>query len=420
MSSATHSTSISGYHPVLTHWSPLDPAELANPYPTLAMARREAPVFFSEFFGGWVVTRYDDILAVVKDTKTFSNKGSLGPAIVPDDSRHLLPNGYPWAYPSLENNDPPDHTRIRRLANQAFKSTVIAAQEPSVLRITEELIAKFEGHGAVEFMSQFANLLPGYVMCEILSVPRAMTEPVVQWSDEMIALLDPNLPHDEMTRIVQNQARWYEFCQEFIADRRANPGEDIMTRLIQARVDDHAALTEPELISAFCHFLIGGNETTRRLLGNLVLCLLDHPDQLAAVIEDRSLVEPAVLETLRYMSSVRGLYRNTTADVALGNVQIPAGAAVVLMWASANHDEDKFGAPETFDIFRTDADRHLSFSRGAHFCIGAPLALLEARVALNAILDKMPGLRRSDDSPLVWSPLVLHMGLEQLQLAWDT
>lgn len=416
--STTDSTSISGYHPVLTKWNPLDHAELANPYPTYALARREAPVFFSEFFGGWVVTRYDDILAVVKDTESFSNKRSLGPAIVPEDARHLLPNGYPWAHPSLENNDPPAHTRIRRLANEAFKSSVIAAQEPNVVRITDELVAKFKDRGKVEFMSEFANLLPGYVLCELLGVPRSMTEQVVQWSDEVTEGLDPNLSHDEKMRMSRNQARWYQFCEEFIADRRANPGDDIMSLLIQARIDDEAALTDAELISTFCHFLIGGNETTRRLLGNLVLCLLDHPEQLAAVVEDRSLVDPVIQETLRYMSSVRGLYRNTTADVTLAGVQIPAGATVVLMWAAANHD-DKFESPETFNIFRKHADKHLSFSRGTHFCIGSPLALLEARAALNTILDNMPGLRRIDNSPLVWSPFVLHSGLEKLDLAWD-
>ncbi|HKP42743.1 cytochrome P450 [Mycobacterium sp.] len=417
-SSSNDPTSISGFHPTLTHWNPLEPAELANPYPTYAQARHEAPIFYSQFFGGWVVTRYDDIQAVVKDTKTFSNSGSLGPAIVPDEARHLLPNGYPWAYPSLENNDPPCHTRIRRRANEAFKSSVIAAEEPNVVRITDELFSRFERAGQVEFMGQFANLLPGYALCEVLGVPRSMTEQVVQWADEVVALLDPNIAHDELMRIAENQANWYKFCEEFIGDRRANPGDDVMSGLISARVDDEPALSDRELISTFCHFLIGGNETTRRFLGTLILCLLDHPDQMAAVSADRRLIEPTIQETLRYMSSVRGLYRTATADVELGGVRIPEGAPVVLMWASANHD-DKFEAPETFNIFRKHADRHLAFSRGAHFCIGAPFALLESRVVLNAVFDRMPGLRRADDKPLKWTPGVLHSGVETLHLAWN-
>ena len=411
-------TSASGYHPALTHWNPLEPAELANPYPTFAKARREAPIFYSQFFQGWVVTRYNDIQTVIKDTNVFSNSGALGPAIVPDEARHLLPNGYPWAYPTLENNDPPAHTRIRRLANQAFKSSVIAAQETHVARITDELFRKFEGSGQVEFMSEFADVLPGYVLCEVLGVPRSHIDQVIKWSDEVVDLLDPNISHEKLMRIAENQASWYEFCEAFVADRRANPGDDIMSVLIGARDGDEPALADQELISVFCQFLIGGTETTRRFLGTLILCLLDHPEQLAAVAADRSLIEPTIQEALRYMSSVRGLYRTTTADVELGGVHIPADAPVVLMWASANHD-DKFEDPETFNIFRKHADRHLAFSRGAHFCIGAPLALLESRVALNAVLDRMPGLRRADEAPLTWTPGVLHSGVKTLHLTWN-
>lgn len=412
-------TETPGYHPVLTHWNPLDPGELADPYPTFAMARKECPVFYSEFFNGWVVTRYDEIIKVVKDTSRFSNAISLGTAQVPAETAHLLPDGLPWSCPSLENNDPPRHTRIRKLANEAFKPSVIAKREPEITQTADALIDVFIDNGQADLVSQFANLLPGYVMCDVLGVPKDMTEKAVRWADQMVMCLDPSLSHDELVRISYDQADFYAFLQGLIADRRSNPGQDIITRLLEARIDEGPALTDSEVISAVSHFLIAGNETTRKLIGNMIYCLLRNPDQLTAVYNDHSLIDATVQETLRYITSVRGLPRITTEDVEVGGVRIPEGQFVAVMWSSANHDETKFEDPEKFNIFRDDSDRHIAFNRGPHFCIGAPLATLETRIALFRLLDRLPNLRRANDEPLEWEPLVLHMGLKRLDIAWD-
>lgn len=408
-----------GFHPVLSRWNPLAPEELADPYRTFALSRREAPVFYSEFFHGWVVTSHDLIVELLPNTETFSNAASIGSADVPAEVKHRLPGGYPWAYPSLENNDPPSHTRIRKLANVGFKPTAIAAKEPSVRRIADRLIDRFADRGEADFVAAFANKLPGLVMCDILGVPDDDADDVVRWSDDTLIMMDPNIDSAERVRLANGQADFHAFCEDFIADRRANPRDDVMSRLIYATVEGEPALTNTELISTFSHFLIGGNETTRRLLGLMVLWLLDHPDQLDAVKQDPTLTKRTVEETLRYTSPVKGLFRNTTRDAELGGVTIPAEQVVVVMWAAANRDETKFARPDEFDIFRADAQQHLAFSRYAHFCIGAPLARLEGRVALQRLLARLPGLRRANDDPLEWLPLVLHMGLGRLDLAWD-
>lgn len=405
-------------HAELSAWNPLDPSELANPYRTFATARTEAPVFYSDFFQAWVVTRYDDIITLLRDTARFTNRSAIGSGEVPESLQSLLPKGYPWDYPSLVNNDPPSHMRIRRLSNEAFKASVVAKEEPAIRAMVDALIDEFVNEGETDFVAAFANKLPGLVMCRILGVPDEDAGQVIRWGDDVIVMKNPNLSLDERTELARGQADFYAFCESFIADRREQPRDDIMSRLVYARVEDEPALTEQEVISTFSQFLVGGTETTRRLLGSLMLRLLEHPDQLAAVQADLGLVDAAVQETLRQVSPVKGLFRRTTDEVELGGTTIPADQVVVVMWASANHDETHFERPEEFDIFRPNAWKHMAFSKFTHHCIGAPLAQLEARVALEQLLTRLPNVRRANSAELEWLPLVLHMGVKQLDIAW--
>jgi cytochrome P450 len=409
-----------GYHPVLTHWNPLEPSEVADPFRAFAIARREAPVFYNEFYRAWIIAGYDEVQAVMKDTKRISNRQAIGSGEIPDDLRELMPNGFVWDYPSLENNDPPGHTRIRKLADEAFNRNRVNEREPEVHLLVDELIDGFVNDGHVEFMSRFADPLPSIAICRFLGVPEDMSAQVMAWSDATTVMMDPNLPLEKRRELARGQADFYSFCESFIEERRQRPKDDLMSRLIDARVEGEAALTVPELISTFSHFLLGGNLTTRRLLGNMVLRLLQYPDQMEAVRHDLKLAPRAVEEALRHVAPVKCLGRTTLEPVDIGGVTIPAGEDLLVMWASANHDEKKFERPEEFDIFRKDVRRHVAFSKFAHFCIGAPFARLEARVALEQLLTRLPNLRRADVEPLQWAPLVNHMGLERLNLAWDT
>jgi cytochrome P450 len=408
-----------GYHPLLTSWNPLEPAFIADPYPMFAVARAEAPVFFSDFYKAWIIAGYDEVNAVMKDTKRISNRQAIGSGEIPEDLRELMPNGFVWDYPSLENNDPPSHTRVRKLADEAFNRNRVNEREPEVRALADELIDRFVDEGHVELMSHFADPLPSIAICRFLGIPEAVSGQVMAWSDATTVMMDPNLPMETRRELARGQADFYAFCEEFIEERRAHPKNDLISRLIEARVEGEAALTVPELISTFSHFLLGGNLTTRRLIGNMVLRLLQHPAQLAAVQGDLSLAPRAVEETLRHVTSVKCLGRTTLEEVEIGGVRIAAGEDLLVMWASANHAETKFERPEEFDIFRKDVHRHVAFSKFAHFCIGAPFARLEARVALEQVLTRLRNIRRADDGPLDWAPLVNHQGLERLELAWD-
>jgi cytochrome P450 len=408
-----------GYHPLLTRWNPLHPDEVADPYRMFAVARREAPVFYNDFYRAWIIAGYAEVSAVLKDTKRITSRQTIGSGEIPDELRDLMPEGFVWDYPSLINNDPPAHTRIRKLADEAFNRQLVNQREPEIRELADHLINEFVQDGTVEFMSRFANPLPALAICHFLGVPDDMAGQVIEWSDATNVMMDPNLESSERVRLARGQADFRVFCESFIEERRERPRDDLMSRLIEARVEGEQALTVPELISTFSHFLLGGNVTTRRLLGNMVLRLLQHPDQLAAVTREPELASKAVEESLRHTTPVKCLGRTTLEPVDVGGVTIPAGEDLLVMWASANHDEAKFESPESFNIHRQDVHKHVAFSKFAHFCIGAPFARLEARVSLEQILARMPNLRWANDAPVRWLPLVNHMGLERLDLAWD-
>ncbi|MGH8569827.1 MAG: cytochrome P450, partial [Gammaproteobacteria bacterium] len=263
----------------------------------------------------------------------------------------------------------------------------------------------------------------GLVMCRLLDIADEDAPKFVGWVDHLLRLFDPALPKDERLAACRSSADFYAFCEEEIRRRRQAPQRDFITVLLEARSDEgqgEPMLSQREVISVLSQILIGGTETTRRSIGNLVLLLLSHPEQLAAVREDASLIAPAIEESLRHTGTVKGLFRRTTCDVELGGVTIPSGALVMVTWASANRDEQVFNSPDKFDIFRTDIDRHIAFSRGPHFCLGVPLARLELRVALERLLSRLPNLRRTDQRPIEWVSSLTNQGPQRLDVTWGT
>jgi cytochrome P450 len=405
---------------MLAKWNPLDPAQLDDPYPSYALARRQAPVFYNEYFDAWCVTRYEDVLAAVKDTSRLSSREATGSDRVPDELVSLLPNGYPWSEPTLVNNDPPAHTRVRRLVNEAFCRPLIAARESEIARIVEGLIDEFESAEHCDLVSQFAKPLPVIVICRLLGVPDEHAAQVVTWSEAKLGMINPNLDDDTLIALARGQANFYDFCEAFIEEQRTLRHSDTLVRhLLDARsTGDEPVLTQREVISVVAQLLLGGNSTTRRLITNMMLRLNEHPAQLEAIRVDSSLARAAVEESLRHTTSVKGLYRTATATFRLGRVTIPEGARVVVFWASANRDETKFERADEFDIFRPDTERHIAFSRFAHFCLGASLARLEARLALDKLLSRLPDLRLAGTDAYAWEPLALHQGLSRMDVQW--
>ncbi len=368
-------------------YHPAAPEVKANPYPYYAYLRAHAPVYHLKDLGWWAISRYADVDFILKNPKLFSSAtmfasffGDMDP--VPDA-------------PSLIASDPPVHTRLRKLVNKGFTPKLIRAMELHIRTITQDLFALVAGQTDIDFVRDLALPLPVIVIAEMLGVPPQERADFRRWSDDLIAAANPPHSPEEKQRIQASMAEFRAYFEAAIAARRTAPSDDVISTLIKAE-EENQILTAGEILSLAVLLLFAGNETTTNLLGNTMLALLSHPDQLAAVQADHSLIPNVVEETLRYDAPVVGLLRQATEDVELSGTTISAGAMVLPLFASANHDETRFPDPERFDITR-NAGGHLAFGYGIHFCLGAPLARLESIVALQELFTRYASIQRADD-----------------------
>jgi cytochrome P450 len=361
-----------------------DPAVLPDPYPVLASLREASP--FAQFNGTFVVVgRHADCSAVLRDPNASSERGrSLIAAAAERRTRER---------PSFLSLDPPDHTRLRRLVSKAFTPRTIARLEPRIRAITGELLAAASGAGQLEVISQLAYPLPVRIISELLGVPVEDYPRFAGWSARLAYSLQPGfgISHEEArerdaaARLASDEFAAY--FRELIAARRARPEPDLLSDLIRAE-DDGAKLTEDELIATCVLLLVAGHETTVGLISNAILALLRHPDQLAMLRADAALAGAAVEEALRYDAPVQMTGRVVRGEMKIGDVAAPDGALVLLLLAAAGRDPEVFPDPDRFDISRRGAG-HLAFAAGPHFCLGAPLARLEATIVLQAFAARI-------------------------------
>jgi len=377
----------------------LRPEFLADPYPVYAMLRAAQPVLRMPLpgteTGGCVVTRYEDVQQVVRDAR-FSvdrrrsefmqrNRDALPPAL----AQALL--GEQGGLRSMLITDPPDHTRVRGLVNKAFTPRHVARLREHIQAICDELLDAVEGSGRMDVMADLATQLPAIVIAELLGVPAGDRLRFKAWSNDLISLLGNPDPTGAMERFERGLDGLLSYLRGIIAERRRAPRDDLISGMIAAQ-EARDALTDGELLATSNLLLVAGHETTTNLIGNGLLALLRHPDQLARLRADPDLVPTAVEEMLRWDSPVQATVRVTTAEVALDGQTIPAGALVVAMIGAANRDPAVFADAERFDVGRAD-NRHLSFGFGPHFCLGAPLARLEGEVVFRTLLARYPGIR---------------------------
>jgi cytochrome P450 len=368
--------------PALTELA--DPAILPNPYPVLAALREASP--FAEFDGAFVVVgRHADCSAVLRHPNASSDRtNSLLAPTVPRRSRQR---------PSFLSLDPPDHTRLRRLVSKAFTPRAIARLEPRIREITGELLTAAAAAGQMEVVSQLAYPLPVRIISELLGVPVDDHPRFAGWSARLAHSLQPGFGLDSaeaQARAEAAQVASDEFAVYFealIANRRAHPADDLLSEMIAAE-DDGERLTEAELIATCVLLLVAGHETTVGLISNGILALLRHPDQLALLQDNPDLAASAVEETLRYDAPVQMTARVARGGMEIGPVAARDGALVLLLLAAAGRDPRAFADPDRFDI-RRGATGHLAFAAGPHFCLGAPLARLEAAIALESIARRM-------------------------------
>ena len=376
-----------------------------DPFPHYARMREAAPVFHDEQSGSWHVFRYDDVQRVLSDHGRFSSR--LG-GNDPSETGQLFAS-------SLITTDPPRHRQLRSLVTQAFTPKAVDALAPRISQLTEELLDGIASRGTADLIQELTYPLPVIVISELLGIPAQDRDLFKQWSDVIVSQTRTGttnenhyLTNKEMT----------EYFLDLIEQRRHQPGQDLISNLLSAEIDGQK-LSVAELLGFCALLLVAGNETTTNLIGNAVLCFTEVPGTIDRLLTEQSLLPQAIEEVLRFRSPVQSMYRVTVADTTLGEVQIPAGAPLVAWIGSANRDERQFQRPTQFDIDRSQI-RHLAFGHGIHFCLGAPLAKLEAKIALEATLSRLPGLTLAPGAHLERMESTIIYGLKTLPARWQT
>ena len=377
------------------------PEFFRNPYPLLKWLRENDPVYFCDAIGGWVVTRYDDIVVTMKETGTYSNEGRLGRAVdhLPEECKaKLIAFQDHYRTKGLLHSDPPDHTRLRSLVQKAFSPRMVDLMRPRIQEIVDQLLDRVEPDGRMEVIQDLAFALPVTVLADIMGVPHSDHMCFQKWADSLLAFQGVNKPH--MSVLENAQATLIEarqYLKELIARRRKEPGVDLVSQLVAVELEGER-LSEAELINTCVTLLVAGHETTTSLIGNGMLTLLRHPEQWQLLKARHDLLPAAIEEVLRYESPVASQPRVIKHDAALGGKQLKAGQMLFQMLNSGNRDADHFDEPDVFDIRRTK-NRHIAFGFGVHFCIGAPLSRAEGHIVFETIMRRLPNIRLVDREP---------------------
>jgi cytochrome P450 len=396
-------------------FNPFAPPVTGSLHAALAQARQEKPLFFSEVLQAWIATRYDDIYAILQDPKRFSsNVDAQARAVLHPEARAMLEAGCRKL--PLIFEDPPEHTHSRTVLTRLFAREALAAMEPRIRELAEELVADFPAQGEVDLVERFTHPLPIRVIFMWLGLPLEKLGDIRHWSNELIRLLSMYpMTLEEQKTCVRGVLTMQDYVAGLIRERVERPREDGMTLLAQ-RLREEAGLSAEDLAMVVVMLITAGHETTTCLLGLAVRVLLEQPERWRQVHEAPHLIPQMVEEVLRYEGPTVGTSRLATETVELGGQTIPAGARVLVMLPSGSRDEQRFPEPARFDPQRPNLGNHLAFGKGIHVCLGAGLARLEARVALEVLTRRLPKARLVEP-PQVLPGMVRHFA--SLRVAWD-
>ena len=402
---------------VAVPFDPTSPEQRDDPFPVLEAARREQPVFYAPALDLWIVTRHDDVLAVLKDHRTFSSVGALKSSAEPHapEVAEILREGYP-EMPYIIEVDPPVHDRIRGLVARAFTPRRINALEPRIHEIATELIEGFADRGKADIVDTFAWPLPLHVLGELFGFPRDDLEQVHHWGIDWLLLQQsrsPELQRESARGLVSLQ----RYCVAATEDRMVHPTDDLLGAMVEVNASAADPLTAAEMAGVPLDLMVAGHVTVTRAIGSTLARMFDEP-ALRDHLLDPVLAPNAIEEILRLESPAQGLFRVATREVELGGASLPKGARVMAHFASANRDDCVFADPDSYRPDRSEIGKHLAFGKGIHFCMGAPLGRLELRVALPLLLRRLPGLRRGEGLAERES-VFFARGFVSLPVEWD-
>lgn len=398
-------------------FNPFHGPQLADPYPFYARLRAEEPVFYSPMLRMWYVTRHDDIVAVLRDTARFSSIDAINMPLDYTEETQRVAQTLFLSERTLVDNDPPAHTSIRRMVSRAFTQRM-ATMEPRVQAIATRLIDGFAAQGQVEAISGFCFPMPMRVILDLLGAPGDDMALLKRWADDWMTHISfqqtPEQQAATIGRLVDSQGYW----TELIAARRADPRDDLLSDIIAAAATEQTPVNNLQLVNLCSALVLAGHETTSHALGHCLHRLLRDREQWQLVLDDPANIPRAFEEALRADTSVQALMRTTLVPVEVGGVTIPQGAKVAVLFASGSHDAAYYADAARFDLRREATKTHLAFGHGVHFCLGAPLARMEGRIALELLSRRLPGLRLAEQE-ITYIANPLFRWLQALHIAWD-
>jgi cytochrome P450 len=398
---------------------PFTPQFTLAPQSAFIAAQQEQPVFFSPVMNMWVVTRYEDLKAVMQDTDTFTSGGSFSaPATVSPEALKVMGGlDHPIFRYSLVNVDPPAHTRFRNNFQRAFSPRQMSLLEPQIRELIHQLLADLRTHKRAEVIKTFCDQLPLFTICRLMGVADADALDIKGWCTDFIRVQSPGLSGEEQRKIGQSIVDYYDYLLKLVKYYAKHPAENLISAVIAAQQQDDDPLSDEEIAGLTSGLVLAGHETTAALIGNTLYRLLSQRELWDYFCQHPERCATAIDELIRHCGPAIGLFRRTSRDAVLDGVTIPKDSTVWITYLSGNYDSQQFANPEQLDFSRENARTHLSFGHGIHYCIGAALAKLEIRLVLEELAQHYPSLRLAPNQTLV--PVPNFMLRAYQEMVWE-
>jgi len=404
--------------PIAHDYDPLDPTVVANPYPALRSLRQEGPVFYLQGLDHYIVTRFDDIEAILKNRETWSAANASSPLIpVCPEAQEVLNSGFKRV-PTLNNADPPRHAPMRKSVLAVMTPRRLRALEPVLRDYATALIEGFAEKPVIDFVQEYSFPFPGFAAFSLLGFPDADTDTLKEWSRTRVLLTYGRLPDEQQVATAKDVVAMWQYVEDFVDQRTAQPLDDLTSDLVRLASDKPDQLATFDIVNIVYSMALAGHETTMNTIGSGLLAFLVDRNQWQRIIDEPALIPNAVEEILRFDGPVLNHRRVAKVDTSIGDVDIPAGSRIMMCFAAADHDPAHFGEDaDEFRVDRSEAELHLAFGKGAHLCLGAALGRLETQITLELLTTMTPTMELVPDQELQYSPNALFRSLRSLLVA---